>query len=55
MQKMSLDEYRKYMTSSCNIGKCENCPENRDMRNVSQNILPCGQYHCEIRLGCRQD
>ena len=53
MQKMSIEEYKEYMTSPCNIGKCENCPENREMKDLSRDVLPCGQYHCEIRLGSR--
>lgn len=50
----SRSEYRKryldFMYDINNIGRCQNCPENIGYQPIGK--LPCGQYHCWVRLHC---
>lgn len=47
---MDYSEYCEYMLNKENIRKCDSCPENCGRENIGRNILPCGQYHCEIAI-----
>lgn len=50
---MTTEEYKRFMSNSANVRKCEQCPENRGADNF-QDRLPCGQRHCWVSLHCKK-
>ncbi len=53
-EKRDHDAYIKavkaFIYDESNIGNCVECPYNREEHSAIDSRLPCGQYHCWIRL-----
>lgn len=50
-ERMTKEEYRRFINNPENLYNCANCPENRN-EGGWQSRLPCGQWHCWVDLHC---
>ena len=52
-QNTTQNEIKKYidfMNNECNVMNCKSCPANEGMADNDRLRLPCGQYHCWVKL-----
>lgn len=52
---ISREEYIKFMYNPENINNCSECPENQNSSSWLGNKLPCGQFHCWVKLHCKNE
>lgn len=50
-EKITKEEYVKFMTSRENVMNCEKCPMNEGFDSW-QDRKPCGQFRCWVKIHC---
>lgn len=55
MTKTEAKELVKWLCNPENIGNCEECPYNEGFSSWTENLLPCGQFHCWVALHCKEE